>query len=82
MRASWEWGLIYSVDMATFRKIRKMEKKNLILISADVINSEKMYDFLIIHSRTEMIAEWNEKTGEEGAKQAIMNKFEKWRSGE
>lgn len=73
---------MYSVDANTIKKIRKTERKNQWVISADVLYSENVDRFVVIHSRTKMTTEWDPQTGETGAKLAIMNEFEKWMKGE
>lgn len=67
--------------MKTLKQIRKTERKNLLVISADVIYSETFEDVSIIHTRINMTTEWDPQTGMEGAKKAIMSKFEKWMNG-
>jgi|GEM_PF-6622769 hypothetical protein len=68
--------------MKTLKQIRKTERKNHLIISADVIYSETFEDVSIIHTRINMTTEWDPQTGEEGAKKQIMSKFEKWMKGE
>lgn len=72
---------MYSVDMNTFKKIRRTERKNTLIISADVLHSEKILQFTVIHTRINIITTWNEKTGTEGEEQAIMQEFNRWMKG-
>lgn len=67
--------------MSTLEKIRKTDKKNKMIISADVLYSETFDGMIIVHSRTNIITEFDPRTGEEGAKKAIMASFEKWIKG-
>lgn len=75
-------GKTYSVDISTLKKVRKTERKNYEIISADVIYSETYENITVIHARVNIITEWDIRTGTEGAKKAIMEKFEKWINGE